>query len=77
MSAKEAVFTRESITKEEEEEAAFTRDSITKEDPPNAHQAQRRPKPRLDECVASVYIATLQRGSSVHSDYPVDTCQGP
>ena len=33
----------------------FIRISITKEDPPNAHQAQRRPKPRFDECVAAVH----------------------
>ena len=28
------------------EEAVFTRESITTEDPPNAQQAQFRPKPR-------------------------------
>ena len=39
---------------EGEEESVFTRESITNEDPPNAHQAQHRPKPRVDECVASV-----------------------
>ena len=32
---------------EELDEAAFIRDAITNEDPPNAHQAQHRPKPRV------------------------------
>ena len=57
----EAVFTRESITNEdqpdaqEEEAAIFTLESIIKKDPPNAHQAQHRPRPRFDECVISVH----------------------
>ena len=36
-------------------EAVFTRESITKEDSANAHQAQHRPKSRFDECVALVH----------------------
>ena len=32
------------VEKEEEEETVFTRESITNENPPNAHQAQHRPK---------------------------------
>ena len=43
------------VDKEHREEAVFTHESITKEDPPNAHQAQHRPKPRFGECVASVH----------------------
>ena len=35
--------------------AVFIRDSIIKEDLPNAREALHRPKPRLDECVASVH----------------------
>ena len=34
---------------QEEEVAVFTLESITKENPPNANQAQHRPKPRFDE----------------------------
>ena len=44
------VFTRENrggSAQEEEEEDVFIRDSITNEDPPNAYQAQHRPKPRM------------------------------
>ena len=37
------------------QEAVFSRESITKEDPPNVHHAQHRPKRRFDECVASVH----------------------
>ena len=40
---------------EDEEEVVCIRDSITKEDPSNAYQVQHRPKPRFDECVASVH----------------------
>ena len=36
-------------------EAVFTRESITKEDPPNAHQGQHRPKPQFYEHAASVH----------------------
>ena len=43
----EAVFVCDSITSDEEEEAVFIHYSITNEDPPNAHQAQHRPKPRV------------------------------
>ena len=48
-----------------EEEAVFARESITSEDPPNAHQAQHRPKPRLDKCVASVHPFLLYSGAVV------------
>ena len=44
------VFTRE--MEEEEEEAVFLRESITNVDPPNAQQAQHRPKQQFDEFVA-------------------------
>ena len=40
---------------QEEEETVLIGDLITNEDPPKAHQAQHRPKPRFDECVASVH----------------------
>ena len=43
----EEAFFEEDEGKEGEEEAVVIRDSITNEDPPNAHQAQRRPKPRV------------------------------
>ena len=32
------------------EETVFTRESITEEEEPNVHQAQHRLKPRFDEC---------------------------
>jgi hypothetical protein len=46
---KETVFIREEEEEEKGgEEAVFTRESIAQEDPPNAHQTQHRPKPRLN-----------------------------
>ena len=45
------------LKEEEGEEADFTRESINDQgDPPNAQQAQRRSRPRFDECVASVHV---------------------
>ena len=47
---------REGQEEEEGEgETVSTRESIAKEDPRNAHQAQRQPKPRFDDCVASLH----------------------
>ena len=42
-------------SKVEEEEAGVSRESIKKQDPPNAHQAQHRPKTRFDECTSSTH----------------------
>ena len=55
------VFTRE----KEKEEAVFTRESITKEDPPNAHQVHHRPNPRFDERVCLSSASLLFSGTMV------------
>ena len=57
------------VVVEEEEEAASTHESITNEDPPNAQQAQHRPKPRGAGCGLDLLKS---EGTAQHDNLNID-----